>query len=254
MTAAPKSEPVPVVMTLRQWIEQAPFTLSLSSGFFGFFAHAGLISVLEREGLRPERITGCSAGALTGSLWAAGMPVRDIIDMFRSVDKKDFWDPGLGLGILKGEKFRRILEDHSPILRLEECPLPVAVSTLEMARWRTRVFETGSLPDIVYASCAIPPLFQPIRIEGRWYWDGAFCDRPALAGVPDNARVLYHHLESRSDRKNRKNPTAAHQDRLDLIQFLVAGLPAVHPDRLDLGPEAVQAVEEAFLRKLNEEI
>lgn len=241
-------------MTLRQWIEQAPFTLSLSSGFFGFFAHAGLISVLEREGLRPERITGCSAGALTGSLWAAGMPVNDIIEMFRSVDKKDFWDPGLGLGILRGAKFRQILENHSPVLRLEQCPLPVAVSTLDMSRWRTRVFESGSLPDIVYASCAIPPLFQPIRIEGKWYWDGAFCDRPGLAGVPDSARVLYHHLESRSDRKNRKSPTDAHQDRLELTQFLVPGLPSVHPDNLDLGPEAVRAVEEAFLKQLDEEM
>jgi hypothetical protein len=33
-------------------LSEAPFTLGLSSGFFGFFAHAGVVTVLEEEGLR----------------------------------------------------------------------------------------------------------------------------------------------------------------------------------------------------------
>ena len=38
--------------TLREWLREQPFTLVMSSGFFGFFAHAGVVSVLEEEGLR----------------------------------------------------------------------------------------------------------------------------------------------------------------------------------------------------------
>jgi len=37
--------------TVREWLRERPFALGLSSGFFGFFAHAGLVSVLEDEGL-----------------------------------------------------------------------------------------------------------------------------------------------------------------------------------------------------------
>jgi hypothetical protein len=44
------------VPTLRAWLAEGPFTLGLSSGFFGFFAHAGVVSVLEAERLRPARI------------------------------------------------------------------------------------------------------------------------------------------------------------------------------------------------------
>jgi hypothetical protein len=33
-------------------LSEALFTLGLSSGFFGFFAHAGVVTVLEEEGLR----------------------------------------------------------------------------------------------------------------------------------------------------------------------------------------------------------
>jgi hypothetical protein len=54
------------VATLRDWLRGGPFTLGLSSEFFGFFAHAGVVSVLEPEGLLPARVVGSSAGALTG--------------------------------------------------------------------------------------------------------------------------------------------------------------------------------------------
>ena len=48
-------------LTLREWLAEGPFTLALSSGFFGFFAHAGVVSVLEAEGLRPARIAGSAS-------------------------------------------------------------------------------------------------------------------------------------------------------------------------------------------------
>ena len=38
----PKSPP-----TLREWLRERPFSLALSSGFFGFFAHTGLVTVLQ---------------------------------------------------------------------------------------------------------------------------------------------------------------------------------------------------------------
>ena len=41
--------------TLSEWLREGPFSLTLSSGFFGFFAHAGLVTVLEDEGLLPRR-------------------------------------------------------------------------------------------------------------------------------------------------------------------------------------------------------
>jgi len=56
--------------TLRNWLRAEPFTLTMSSGFFSFFAHAGMLSVLEKEKLLPSRITGSSAGRVPGA-WLA---------------------------------------------------------------------------------------------------------------------------------------------------------------------------------------
>ena len=66
--------------TLREWLAEGPYTLAMSSGFFGFFAHAVVVSVLEEEGLPPARVCGSSAGALVGGLWAAGLPAARLAD------------------------------------------------------------------------------------------------------------------------------------------------------------------------------
>ncbi|MBT9557805.1 MAG: patatin, partial [Myxococcales bacterium] len=47
--------------TLQEWLAEAPFGLTLSAGFFGFFAHTGFAMALEDAGLEPDRLSGSSA-------------------------------------------------------------------------------------------------------------------------------------------------------------------------------------------------
>ena len=58
--------------TLGAHLDARPFALAMSSGFFGFFAHAGVLCALDEAGLRPIRLSGSGAGAafqaaMTGS-------------------------------------------------------------------------------------------------------------------------------------------------------------------------------------------
>ena len=53
--------------TLHDHLAQRPFALAMSSGFFGFFAHAGVLRALDEASLRPTRLSGSSAGAPDGT-------------------------------------------------------------------------------------------------------------------------------------------------------------------------------------------
>ena len=66
---------------LKHWLKSEPFTLSLSSGFFGFFAHCGLWQAFHEEGIRPNKITGASAGALVGAAMATGRAPEEFTDI-----------------------------------------------------------------------------------------------------------------------------------------------------------------------------
>ena len=71
--------------TLAALLRQQPFELIMSSGFFGFYAHAGVIVAIEEAGLVPSLVGGSSAGALVTGLWAAGIPAVQIRDRLLSL-------------------------------------------------------------------------------------------------------------------------------------------------------------------------
>ena len=48
--------------THRAWLAEAPFTLALGAGFFGFFAHTGVLLALEEAGLVTREQWKTSAG------------------------------------------------------------------------------------------------------------------------------------------------------------------------------------------------
>lgn len=231
--------------TLRDWLREAPFTLGLSSGFFGFFAHAGVVSVLEEEGLLPARLVGSSAGALTGGLWAAGVPARRIREELLALRREHFWDPAPGLGLLRGALFRARLEALLPVATFEACPRPLAVSAFDLHARRTAVLRAGPLAPALHASCAAPVLFQPVRIGARTYLDGGVLDRHGLAALEPGERVLYHHLTSRSPWRRRSSPALRIPDRPLLRALAFEGLPRLGPFRLGRAAEAMERAAEA---------
>src|SRR5688572_12505437 len=105
--------------SLADALRGAPFELILSSGFFGFYAHAGFMAAFEEAALMPALIGGSSAGALVSGLWAAGMSAADLRERFVTLRREDFWDldPRFGLGqgasgpgLLRGHAFDQLLE------------------------------------------------------------------------------------------------------------------------------------------------
>ena len=226
--------------TLRDWLAERPFTLVMSSGFFGFFAHTGVVTVLEEQGLRPTRIAGSSAGALVGALWGAGIPAARIREELLGLRRSDFWDLWPGLGLLRGGLFRALLERVLPVKTFEESPVPLALSVWDLFARRTAVLERGPLAPAIHASCALPVLFHPVRHEGRLYADGGIADRPGLAGVPQGERVLYHHLTARSPWRRRNSPALQVPERRGLQAIALAGLPRLGPFRLARGRDAME--------------
>lgn len=228
--------------TLAQALADRPFALALSSGFFGFYAHAGVVMALDEAGLTPAQLSGSSAGALVAGLWAAGVPARVIAEELLALERGDFWDPAPGLGLLRGRLFRERLERLLPVGTFEQCRVPLAVSVFDLGARRTRVLGQGDLASALVASCAFPVLLQPVRREGRLLSDGGIADRPGLAGLaraPAGQRTLYHLLASRSPWRRPGSPHLRPPDRPDTVTLRFGRLPRVHPFRLAAGRAAL---------------
>ena len=113
---------------LGDWLSAAPFSLAMSSGFFGFFSHAGVVAALDESNLIPSRLSGSSAGALVTIASAAGLGPADLAEALEALKRDDFWDPGrfFGLaqgGLLRGDRFRRRIEALLPVNSFEALSL-----------------------------------------------------------------------------------------------------------------------------------
>jgi len=240
--------------TLREWLRERPFALGLSSGFFGFFAHTGVMTVLEDEGLLPARLAGSSAGALVSGAWAAGVSAIALRDELLALKREHFWDPAPGLGLLRGNLFRQKLGALLPAQTFDACRVPVAISVFDVLTARTRVLTKGHLVHAICASCAVPFLFQPAWIEGRPLLDGGIADRPGLHGIPQGERLLYHHLADRSPWRRPGSPSMEIPLRENMTALVLGGLPRVGPFRLEQGAVAFEVARKAAREALDRTI
>lgn len=240
--------------TLGDWLAAEPFALAMSSGFFSFFAHAGMLSALESEGLAPSSLSGSSAGALIAGLSGAGLSSDAMRETLSSLKREDFWDPKPGLGILGGRLFRETLDALLPVSTFAECRLPVRISVYDLGKRQTQVLEDGDLASAIHASCALPVLFHPVRRQGRLLSDGGIADRPGLLGTESDPRIFYHHIASRSPWRRPGSAALRIPRRDSMVSLRIEKLPRANPFHLERGVQAMQEAQEATRRALQEPI
>lgn len=150
--------------------------LALGGGAARGWAHIGVLRVLEAAGIRPDVITGCSIGAVVGGCYAAGK--LDELETFaRSLTKRrivgllDFHIAGSGL--ISGDRLRKLLERDLGSLAVEALPIRFATVATELQTGHELWLTRGPLIDALRASYALPGVFDPVRVGGRWLVDGA---------------------------------------------------------------------------------
>jgi NTE family protein len=239
------------MVSLRQWLGEGPFGLTMSSGFFSFYAHTGVFTTLEDVGLLPSRVSGSSAGALVGASWAGGLDAPRLAEELERLERRDFWDPAPGAGLLRGRLFRERIASLLPARTFASCRVPAAVSVFDVFSRTTRVVDRGDMAPAICASCAVPFLFHPVLLEGRPSLDGGIRDRPGLAGMPrSEPRVLFHHIPSRSPWRL----AVPIPSRPGMVTLVIDGLPRSGPFKLHEGRRAFRVAREAMKRALDQPI
>ena len=143
-----------------------------SSGGPRGFVHVGVLKALDELGLAPDLIVGASAGALVGSLYAAGLSARAIETL--ALDLQPLSLARLAWGQderLSGTAIADLVREHAPQTRLERMPLPMACVATRLRDNTAVAFTAGDVGLAVQASSAIEGQFAPVRIRGERYVD-----------------------------------------------------------------------------------
>ncbi len=240
-------------MTLKKWMQENDFSLALSSGFFGFYAHCGFAKALYEANCIPKEVAGASAGAIVAGALASDLHPQKIQDIILQFKKADFWDPAFGLGLLRGQMLEEILAKHF-IQDFSQAVMPLHISTFDIFRFKTVVTREGSVSKAIRASSAVPLMFQPTRIGKRHYWDGGIRDKAAIAGLDSAKPILCHYLRSPGFLNDLEFKAVKKKSGPQFQLVMLEGLSTCGPDLMHRGPELIEQAYEKTRQKLEQNI
>ena len=156
--------------------ERPTVGLVLGGGAARGFAHIGVIRTLAKHGIVPDVVVGTSIGAVIGGCYAAGL-LDNFEDWTRTLTLRGilgYLDLSLsGSGLIGGGRLAARLERALGRTIIEDLPVRYAAIATEVKTgheiWLTR----GRVVEAMRASYALPGIFPPVRIGGRWLVDGA---------------------------------------------------------------------------------
>lgn len=156
------------IRTTRNLGSEPRIGLALGGGFARGIAHAGVLRVFEREGILIHAISGVSSGAIAAAAFASGCSSAEIEDAACDVQ------------ILDGESLARFTKSLLKKTRFEDMRIPLAVIASDLTAGAPLIFkEKGDVLMPIYASCAYPGVFPPVR-----YMDHCLVDGMVAMNVP----------------------------------------------------------------------
>lgn len=164
-TTAPKVPP-----TVQK---QPKIAIAFGGGAAKGFAHIGVIKILEQNGIKPDIITGTSAGSVIGSLYASGLSGMQIQQKAMSLKEDQLTDYTFSSsGVVKGEALQNFINQQVGNLPIEKLVIPFGAVATNKESGEAAVFRSGNTGQAVRASASIPNVFQPVKIGKNTYVDG----------------------------------------------------------------------------------
>jgi NTE family protein len=116
--------------------------------------------------------------------------IEQLAQVWRSIRNRDLFDRNplrMAYRYMRSRnsffdsRYLRTLAAMNLPATFDQLTLPCAVIATNLTRARKEIFTTGSVPDAVAASSAIPGLFNPYRIGNEEFVDGAVAENVGLA-------------------------------------------------------------------------
>ena len=165
--------------------------LALSGGGIRGISHAGALMAMEELNIIPEIISGVSAGAIVGALYADGYKPLEIAQIFedvsfRSMTRIDVPDGGF----FNIDAFEKFLGKKLRAKTFEDLKIPLRIVATNFDLGVPTTFSEGNLLKPIMASCSIPVLFVPQKIKNNYYVDGGLLKNFPVSTIREDCDLV----------------------------------------------------------------
>jgi NTE family protein len=150
--------------------------LALGGGAARGWSHIGVLRTLAKAGIHPDIIAGTSMGAVVGGCYVAD-ELDELEDFARGLTRRKvlgFLDFNFsGSGLINGQRLCDRLDVKLRGKDIESLPKRYIAVATELGTGHEIWLSRGKLTDAMRASYALPGIFKPVELNGRWLFDGA---------------------------------------------------------------------------------
>lgn len=162
--------------------------IALSGGAALGLAHVGALKALEKFGVKPDFLSGTSAGSIVGAMYARGLSIAEIEDIVLSIDRKktiQLLSPSIPRGGLMDPKnfvtfMEKIVGKNTLI---EDLEIPFVAVTVDFRNGNILYIDRGRLVDAIRSSISIPGVFTPLEANETLLVDGGLRENLPLSAL-----------------------------------------------------------------------
>jgi len=164
---------------------------ALSGGGIRGLCHAGVLKALEEVGIKPDIISGVSAGSIVGALYADGYSPDQIAGFFEHVGFRKMTKMKIPDGGFFGmDSFEKFLRGKLRAKTFEELKIPLRIVATNLDKGESVVFDSGNLLEAIIASCTLPVIFTPKVINEENYIDGGVFKNFPVSTIRDDCEKV----------------------------------------------------------------
>ncbi len=149
----------------------------MSGGTAKAVAHVGVIKALLEEDIPIDYIAGTSGGSIVASMFASGMPVSSMETIANNLSWRKLASIRLSrLGFISSGRIEEFVREQIGDLSFSDLKIPCYVVATNLLTGRKHAFHSGNLAVAVRASCSIPQIYLPVKIDSEYYVDGGLSE------------------------------------------------------------------------------
>ncbi len=149
--------------------------LALGGGGARGCAHIGVIQALEEANIEISYVAGTSIGSIIGGIYCNGnlnefsdfLRGLNLIQIIKYLDLAKF-----GKGLMEGKRLEELLKKYITKSNFNKSKIPYSAVATNLFSGNEVVIKNGKVIDAIRASIAIPGIFSPAYIEGKYLVDG----------------------------------------------------------------------------------
>ncbi len=209
--------------------EKPEIGLALSGGGVRGAAHAGVFKALEEHGAEVTQVSGSSAGAMAGALYAAGYKPEEVLDFFKTNAHNIFHWRNFARskpGILDSDKYAELFEPWLKDHTFESLPRKLHICVTDVLNGEPHFFSYGELVRPILASAAMPGVFSPVEIGEHLYIDGGTMNNFPVDPLTETCDVVLGSFVSRKKKlqKEELGSTLQVLNRANDLSFIAVAL------------------------------